>query len=129
MKKEIAPKLIRMRDAFGYLGMCARVFNNDVRPYVREVRIGIQGIAFDRDELDSWAKNYFDSHSVAKPAIQDNNEVHVGRRYETRNQSWRVKILPDFINKMESGTLTRSSKAADFARVLELTRGKRQKSI
>ncbi len=29
-------------------------FNAQVRPYVSEVRIGSQGIAFDRLELDAW---------------------------------------------------------------------------
>jgi hypothetical protein len=33
-------------------------FNADVRPYVREVRIGRQGVAFDRLELDAWWEQY-----------------------------------------------------------------------
>ncbi len=33
-------------------------FNLEVRPYVTEVRIGTQGIAFDRLELDAWADQY-----------------------------------------------------------------------
>jgi hypothetical protein len=33
-------------------------FNSDVRPYVTEIPIGEQGIAFDRLELDRWVDDY-----------------------------------------------------------------------
>jgi hypothetical protein len=33
-------------------------FNADVRPYVTTVRIGTQGVAFDRLELDDWFDDY-----------------------------------------------------------------------
>lgn len=33
-------------------------FNREVRPHLTEVRIGVQGVAFDRLELDAWADDY-----------------------------------------------------------------------
>ena len=52
------PRLLRFRDAPGYLGMDRNRFNREVRPHLTEVRIGVQGIAFDRIELDAWADDY-----------------------------------------------------------------------
>ncbi len=51
---QVLPRFIRLRDAYFYLGMDRNRFNSEVRPYVTEVRIGTQGIAFDRLELDAW---------------------------------------------------------------------------
>jgi integrase len=50
-----APRLLRFRDAPAYLGMDKNRFNREVRPSVAEIRIGVQGIAFDRLDLDKWA--------------------------------------------------------------------------
>jgi hypothetical protein len=33
-------------------------FNRDVRPHLRVIPIGTQGIAFDRIDLDAWADEY-----------------------------------------------------------------------
>ena len=49
------PRLLRLRDAPGYLGMDRNRFNSKVRPFLVEIPIGSQGIAFDRLELDAWA--------------------------------------------------------------------------
>jgi hypothetical protein len=47
------PRFIRTRDAPTYLGMDKNRFNREVRPSVLALRIGIQGIAFDRVDLDA----------------------------------------------------------------------------
>ena len=47
---QIQPRLIRLRDAPDYLGMDRNRFNREVRPALTEVRIGSQGVAFDRLE-------------------------------------------------------------------------------
>ena len=52
------PRFIRLRDAPFYLGMERNRFNQDVRPYVDEIPIGKQGVAFDRLDLDAWADEY-----------------------------------------------------------------------
>jgi hypothetical protein len=48
------PRLLRYRDAPGYLGMDRNRFNREVRPYVTEIPIGRQGIAFDRLEEERY---------------------------------------------------------------------------
>jgi len=52
------PRVIRLRDAGRYLGMDKNRFNEEVRPYVTEVRIGKQGVGFDRLDLDAWFDEY-----------------------------------------------------------------------
>lgn len=54
----ILPRVIRLKDAPKYLGMDRHRFNNEVRPAVQEIRIGIQGVAFDRLDLDNWFEQY-----------------------------------------------------------------------
>ena len=56
--RKIDARFIRLRDAPRFLGMDKNRFNVDVRPYVTEIPIGVQGIAFDRLELDAWADDY-----------------------------------------------------------------------
>jgi hypothetical protein len=53
------PRIIRLRDAPAYLGMDKNRFNAEVRPCLHEQRMGKQGVAFDRLELDAWADRYF----------------------------------------------------------------------
>ncbi len=52
------PRFIRFRLAPSYLGMDRNRFNAEVRPYLLEIPIGSQGIAFDRLDLDAWADDY-----------------------------------------------------------------------
>ena len=49
----IQPRLIRYRDAPAYCGVGRTVFDRDFRPYLREARVGEEGIAFDRHDLDA----------------------------------------------------------------------------
>ena len=58
MAGRIPPRLIRLRDAPGYLGMDPNTFNAEVRPYLVEIPIGKQGLAFDRLDLDAWVDQY-----------------------------------------------------------------------
>ena len=52
------PRLIRLKDASTYLGMDKNRFNKEVRPRLQELRIGTQGVAFDRLDLDAWVDHY-----------------------------------------------------------------------
>src|SRR5206468_8455253 len=54
----ILPRFIRFRDAPSYLGMDKDRFNAEVRPWLVEIPIGKQGVAFDRLDLDAWADQY-----------------------------------------------------------------------
>jgi hypothetical protein len=51
-------RLIRYRDAPGYLGMDRNRFDAEVRPTITEIPIGERGIAFDRLDLDAWVDDY-----------------------------------------------------------------------
>ena len=64
------PKLIRLRDAGPYLGMDKNRFNTEVRPHLIIMPIGIQGIAFDRVELDQWADKYKEQHGRRTPILR-----------------------------------------------------------
>ena len=54
----VLPRLIRLRDAPHYVGMDRNRFNAEVRPFLTEIPIGKQGIAFDRLEMDAWVEDY-----------------------------------------------------------------------
>jgi hypothetical protein len=62
------PRLIRLRDAPKYLGMDRNRFNNEVRPFLVTLKIGLQGIAFDRLDLDQWVDDY--KKQQGKPPAQ-----------------------------------------------------------
>lgn len=70
------PRLIRLRDAAKYLGMDRNRFNNEVRPFLVTLKIGQQGVAFDRLDLDQWA-NEFKKHQ-GKPAQRTIHWQHHG---------------------------------------------------
>jgi len=65
-RDQILPKILRHRDAPGYLGMCREEFNKTVRPFVAEFPIGAQGVGFDRYELDAWADAYIAANAIQK---------------------------------------------------------------
>lgn len=52
------PRLIRFKDAPAYLGMNRHLFNQIVRPTIPSLKIGRQGIAFDKVDLDAWVDQY-----------------------------------------------------------------------
>ena len=58
MTTDLQPRFIRFKLAPGYLAMDKNRFNREVRPYMTEIPIGTQGIAFDRLELDAFAAQY-----------------------------------------------------------------------
>ena len=57
-RRVLLPRLVRLRDAPFYLGMDRNRFNREVRPYLMEIPVGEQGIAFDRIDLDDWADEH-----------------------------------------------------------------------
>lgn len=109
----LLPRLIRLRDAPRYLGMDINRFNTEVRPYLTEIPIGTQGIAFDRLELDAWADQY----------IQRNG------RPARRRKIWDANHHPVSRNEAESGGSTRGSKdTEDWQKAVERVNLRRQKS-
>ena len=71
-RSPIIPRLIRLWDAPFYLGMDRNRFNAEVRPYLIEIRVGKQGIAFDRLDLDAWVDHYKSRNG--RPARQPKGE-------------------------------------------------------
>ncbi len=106
------PRLIRLKDAPFYLGMDRNRFNAEVRVYLVEIRIGKQGIAFDRLDLDAWVDHYKSCN---------------GRPGQPKgDQLWDEKNRRASSNGPVSGILTNRSMDGEFARALEQVTSKRQ---
>lgn len=54
----LLPRFIRFRDAPFYMGMDRNRFNKELRPHLTAIVVGVQGIAFDRLELDALGDAY-----------------------------------------------------------------------
>ena len=100
----ILPRVIRFPDAPGYLGMDRNRFNAEVRPYVTEVRIGTQGVGFDRLDLDAWFEDY---------------KSRNGRPARKGGMTWDANRCPASCSEAGSGTSTSASSGGEFARALE----------
>lgn len=100
----LLPRLIRLRDVTRYLGMDRHRFNKEVRQFLTEIPLGIQGIAFDRLDLDRWV-DYYKQRS--------------GRPSNKRLKLWDVKERRGSTNVETPGILINKPSDAEFARVLE----------
>ena len=110
----INPRLIRLRDAPFYLGMDKNRFNAEVRPYVVEIPVGKQGVAFDRIDLDAWVDQY---------------KARNGRPGQPRgDQLWDARERLASTSAEGSGTSTNKSEASAFAKALERATSQRRKS-
>jgi hypothetical protein len=109
----ITPRLIRLRDAPNYLGMDRNRFNAEVRPYLTEIPIGEQGIAFDRLEMDDWAEHY--KQRNGRPGRKEGN------------MTWDVKNPLDSTCVKGSGILTSSSEEFAFAKALDAVNSQKRK--
>jgi hypothetical protein len=97
------PRIIRFRDAPFYVGMDRNRFNAEVRPYVTELRIGTQGVGFDRLELDAWVEDY---------------KFRNGRPARKGEGTWDANDYPASSCGLERGTSTSTSAGGEFARAL-----------
>ena len=113
---QLLPRLIRLRDVSVYLGMDRHRFNDDVRPFLTEIPIGSQGIAFDRLDLDAWVDDY--KQRSGRPAATNLRSFEIWDENERRVS--KSVGMP--------GTLIRKSSDADFAKALALATSKRQKN-
>ena len=113
----ITPRLIRLRDAPFYLGMDRNRFNAAVRPYLVEIQVGKQGVAFDRLDLDAWVDHYKSRNG--RPARQPKGE-----------NAWGENECQGSENVTESGTsMERSSADGQFIKLLEKATSKRRKPM
>ena len=106
-------RIYRLRDAPNYFGMDIHRFNTEVRPYLTEIPIGIQGIGFDVLEMHAWLEHYIACNG--RPAKH------------RRNNLWDAKNCLASKNVLESGTLIKKSSDSEFVKALELVRSKKQK--
>lgn len=107
-------RYIRLKDAPSYLGMDKNRFNKLVRPELIEIPIGIQGIAFDRLDLDAWADHY--KQRNGRPVSKDD-----------RRDIWDEKEHQGYKKLAVSGTSIRGSTVAEFAKALEQVTSRKQK--
>ncbi len=108
------PRLIRFRDAPAYLGMDRNRFNLEVRPYLTEIPIGAQGVAFDRLDLDAWADEYKSRNGRPGQPIGD--------------KTWDVNARQASTNVTGCGISTKLSEDAAFARALAQANSKKRNS-
>jgi hypothetical protein len=108
------PRFIRLRDVPAYLGMDINRFNREVRPFLVEIPIGKQGIAFDRLDLDRWADHH--KRCNGRPVSRN-----------TRRQLWEKNTYQGYRKLATLGTSTKRSTAADFVKALEQVTLKKQK--
>ena len=105
----------RLKRAHKYLGMCIHEFNKTARPYLTEIKIGTQGIAFDRVELDDFAEYY--KRRNGRPAKLKGVTL------------WDAQNRQASRNVLESGKLTKRSVDSEFVKVLEQARSMRRRNI
>ena len=106
------PRILRLRDAPGYLGMDRGRSNAEVRPYLTEFPIGKQGIGFDRLELDAWVEDY---------------KFRNGRPGRSKGvKSWDANEYPASSCGPDTGTSTNACLGGEFARALAQLNSKRQ---
>jgi len=109
----LLPRVVRFKDAPGYLGMDRNRFNAEVRPYLTEIRLGTQGIAFDRLELDAWFDEY--KNRNGRPGTQPKGEA-----------TWDAKERRASSNVAVSGTSTSKFTVGEFAKAVEQIASKKR---
>ncbi len=109
----IQPRVIRLRDAPHYLGMDANRFNQEVRPFITELPIGIQGKGFDRLELDDWVDEY--------------KQINGRRKSAKGVKKCQQKIFPASGGETVSGTLTKQSADNELQNLLAAAASKKRK--
>jgi hypothetical protein len=113
---QLLPRVIRFKDAPGYLGMDRNRFNTEVRPGLVEIPIGSQGLGFDRLDLDAWFEDYKLRNGRPGPN-------HTGK------EPWDARKYRASSNGASVGISTSKSRASEFAKALEQATCKKRKGI
>jgi hypothetical protein len=111
------PRFIRLRDAPEYLGMDRNRFNAEVRPSLTEIPIGVQGVAFDRLDLDAWADQY--KRCNGRPGTLEKGDTLWGAR----------KAQGCASGAMSGISTSKSEDMARFAKALEQVTSKKRSAI
>lgn len=112
----LIPRLIRLRDAPTYVGMDRHRFNKDVRPNLVEIPMGVQGVAFDRLDLDAWVDDYI--QCSGRPAVTKQRSLEQWDEKNRRVSSKEVTI----------GTSIKRSLDTEFEKALVRATSKKQKN-
>jgi hypothetical protein len=88
-------------------------FNVEVRPYLTEIPIGSQGIAFDRLEMDAWTDEYI---------------ARNGRPAE-RRRLWDAENQQDSRKEAERGGLTSKSMESGWSKAVERVTSQKPKGF
>jgi hypothetical protein len=116
----LLPRVIRAKDAPAYLGMDRNRFNREVKPYLTAIPIGIQGVGYDRFDLDDWLEEY--KRRNGRP----------GAHYKEGDEQWE-EATADFVGAPTSqvvcGISKRSSTERQFTKAVEQAIKKKQKGI
>ena len=115
MSNDFQPRMIRLKDAPGYLGMDKNKFNELVRPFVTEIRFGSMSVAFDRVDLDRWIDDYIRCNG--RPGLKGGNNP------------WRERKCQVSSNVGASGTSTKDFEAREFEKALEAVTSRKRKNI
>ncbi|GAA6168342.1 hypothetical protein NBRC116591_21530 [Sessilibacter corallicola] len=97
------PRLIRLKDAPAYSGIDRNKFNAEFRPYLVEIPLGKQAIAFDRLELDDLIDHYIACNGRRPKASILEDDVCL--KYDGK-----TKCQDSDCGKMVSGTLKNAVK-------------------
>ncbi len=103
----LPPRLIRMRDAPGYLGIDRNRFNAEVRPFLIEIPFGRQVITFDRLEIDAWIEDYIQRNGRPGQACSGGN-------------TWEKEKHRASSKDRGFGISTNASAGGEFAKALEV---------
>lgn len=114
------PRVIRANLAAGYLGMDRNRFNREVKPYLVVVPIGVQGVGYDRLDLDDWWEEYKRRNGQPGALWKEGEEL-----WENECQVFTAGRTSPAV----CGTLTKSSTANAFAKAVERATKKKRKVI
>lgn len=112
------PRVMRPKYASYYLGVDKNRFNTEIRPHLRVIAIGKQGIAFDKVDLDKYVDE--NMKGVGKPGSQLKEEENLWQRSQQVSRKEKVAI---------SGASTKSSREKDFTKALEQVASKTRSAI
>jgi hypothetical protein len=113
------PRAIRAKDAHFYLGMDRNRFNSEVKPHLVAVPIGVQGIAYDRLDLDEWWEVYKKCNGQPGALLKLKGEA----QWENECQDFTAGQTSPAV----CGTSTKSSTANAFAKAVERATKKKRK--
>ena len=103
----LQPRIIRAGDVMDYCGMSRLIFKEHIKPNLTRIQIGVQGVGYDRFEIDRVLDDYIARYGRA-PAVKEENDT-------CENIKSPVVVSS---TGMVSGISTKPSTEADFAGVV-----------